>query len=172
MSIIDSSYINKLAFELLGPSFTVVVLLLIAFAILQKFIGRSAPNPYLYRIHESVMTKAEGRCFQALIGVVGNDFYVFPQLHLSTLIDHKVKGQNWGGAFRHINGKSIDFVLCDKSTLYPRLAIELDDWSHAREDRQERDKEVERILAYAKLPLLRITDTTDLYSKISAALST
>ena len=55
---------------------------------------------------------------------------MFPQVHLSALLDHKVKGQDWRIAFRHINGKSVDYVLCDKATLQPVYAIELDDYTH------------------------------------------
>jgi very-short-patch-repair endonuclease len=126
---------------------------------------------YDYRARDAVMTKAEMRCFLVLEELVGEDFYIFPQLHLPAILDHKVNGQNWRGAFRHIDEKSVDFVLCDKEHISPKLVIELDDWSHAREDRQERDREVERILAYAKLPLLRITDTQDLRSKILAKIT-
>jgi very-short-patch-repair endonuclease len=77
-------------------------------------------------------------------------------VHLPTLVDNKVVGQNWRGAFRHISEKSVDFVLCDKEYLSPKLAIELDDKTHERPERQERDREVERILQDAGVPLLRI----------------
>ena len=77
-------------------------------------------------------------------------------MHLPTLIDNKVVGQNWRAAFRHINGKSVDFVLCDKAYISPKLAIELDDKTHERPERQERDVEVERILQEAGVPLLRL----------------
>lgn len=69
---------------------------------------------------------------------------------------HAVKGQNWQGALSHINRKSVDFVLCDKSYISPKLAIELDDKSHQQEDRKTRDQELERILAEAGIPLLRL----------------
>jgi very-short-patch-repair endonuclease len=77
-------------------------------------------------------------------------------VHLPTLVDHKIVGQNWHGAFRHIDEKSVDFVLCDKEKISPILAIELDDKTHEHQARQERDKEVERILKEAGMPLLRI----------------
>lgn len=64
-------------------------------------------------------------------------------------------GQNWYGAYRHIDEKSVDFVLCNRSNLEPVLAIELDDNSHLRDDRIQRDEEVERILNQAELPLIR-----------------
>ena len=76
-------------------------------------------------------------------------------LPFPTLVEHKIKGQNWKGTLRHISEKSVDFVLCDKSFISPKLAIELDDKSHDRLDRIERDSEVERMLQEAEMPLLR-----------------
>ena len=46
--------------------------------------------------------------------------------------------------------------FCDKVYISSKLAIELDDKTHERPDRIERDSEVERILADAGMPLLRI----------------
>ena len=66
---------------------------------------------------------------------------------------HSLNYQNTG-----LSQKSVDFVLCDKTYLSPKLAVELDDKSHERTDRQERDVEVERILKEAGMPLLRIAN--------------
>jgi very-short-patch-repair endonuclease len=60
---------------------------------------------------------------------------------------------SWQGK---INSKHLDFVLCDHGSLAPRLAIELDDASHDRPERQERDRFLDSGLAAAGLPLLRI----------------
>ena len=102
------------------------------------------------------MTRAEHEFYNILINVVGHEYYLFPQVHLSAVVDNKVVGQNWKAAFSHINGKSLDFVLCDKAYISPRLAIELDDRTHERQERKERDEEVERILDEVGLHLLRI----------------
>jgi very-short-patch-repair endonuclease len=59
-------------------------------------------------------------------------------------------------AFRHINQKSLDFVACDKKYIRPLFAIELDDKTHNQPKRIERDKEVERILHGAGIPLIQI----------------
>lgn len=59
--------------------------------------------------------------------------------------------------FNRIQSKHIDFVLCDHDVVRPLLAIELDDSSHHRADRQDRDVFVDSALAVAGLPLLRIT---------------
>lgn len=125
---------------------------------------------YNYRRKQFFMTKPEHAFYKELVQLVGNDYFVFAQVHLPTIIDEKIVGQDWRASRAHINRKSIDFVLCDKEYISPKLAIELDDWSHARPDRQERDGEVERILAEAGMPLLRVTDTQGLAEKIRAKL--
>ena len=111
---------------------------------------------YNYKRKNFFLTRAEHECFDALVSAVGNEYLIFAQVHLPTLIDNKVVGQNWRAAFRHINGKSVDFVLCDKAYISPKLAIELDDKTHEQLERQERDIEVERILKEAGVPLLRL----------------
>jgi very-short-patch-repair endonuclease len=55
-----------------------------------------------------------------------------------------------------VDRKSVDFVLFDRNAVSPVLAIELDDSSHDREDRQERDAFVDGVLAKAGLPLLHV----------------
>lgn len=101
------------------------------------------------------MSKTESDFFIKLERVVSERYYVFPQVHLSAILDHRVKGQEWKYAFSHINGKSVDYVLCSRATLEPTYAIELDDYTHDKLDRRERDTEVERIFEAAHLPLVR-----------------
>lgn len=103
-----------------------------------------------------LMSRAEHEFFDILISIVGNEYHIFPQIHLPTILNHKVTGQNWRGAFRHIDEKSVDFVLCDKKYIKPLLVIELDDKTHQDPFRVERDLEVESILKEAEVPILRI----------------
>lgn len=110
---------------------------------------------YHYIHKDFIMTYAEAEFFRLLLQVVGDQYSVYPQVHLSAIIEHRVKGQNWKAAFSHINGKSVDFVVCDSNNFKPLVAIELDDKTHERPNRQTRDEEVERILIEAKLPLVR-----------------
>ena len=117
---------------------------------------------YRYFAKKYIMTQREGEFFKLLNETLGSKWYIVPQMHLSALLSHKVKGQNWKGAFRHINGKSVDFVLLSKETIKPICAIELDDSSHDRADRSARDEEVERIFKQAKIPLARFRKTDHL----------
>ncbi len=152
----------------------IVIVLFIALAILKAVVegGEEREKPkYRYTRKQFFLTRAEHEFYNALIAAAGDKYYVFAQVHLPTILDNKVKGQDWRAALAHINRKSVDFVLCDKAYISPKLAIELDDKSHGRPDRQERDKEVERILADAGVPLLRIEnkgrfDSADLAQRI------
>lgn len=138
---------------------SIIVAVIIMFSFLRgrfDFGSEDERRKYQYKRRNFFLTRAEHECYDALIQAVGNDFYIFAQVHLPTLVDNKIVGQNWSGAFRHISQKSVDFVLCDKAYISPKLAIELDDKTHERQERQERDREVERILKDAGLPLLRL----------------
>ena len=136
----------------------VAVVIIIAFVIEVLFGRRPQKAEYEYRKKDCIMTEAEHKCFNALEQAVGDRYYIFPQVHLPSILDHKIKGQKWVSAFFHISQKSVDFVLCDKEKMSPILAIELDDWSHNRPDRQERDREVEQIFKDAHMPILRLKD--------------
>lgn len=117
---------------------------------------------YSYVAKSHMMTRPEENFFITLNEIFSQKFYVFPQVHLSKLLNHKIKGQSFYGAFLHINGKSVDFVLCRKADLKPICAVELDDYTHNWDNRKTRDSEVERMFEKAKLPLIRISRPQDL----------
>lgn len=154
----------------------VVVLGAIFLFVESKTSINASKKGYKYKRKDFFMSRAEHECYDALIVAVGDKYYVFPQVHLPTLIDNKVVGQNWKGAFSHISQKSVDFVLCDKLYISPKLAIELDDKTHERQDRIDRDGIVERIFKEAGLPLLRLENRgrfnpTELLEKINTVLN-
>jgi very-short-patch-repair endonuclease len=138
----------------ISPTFWLIsILLLIVLFVVIAFLLPKEKAGYDYIKEEYVMSEPEQKCFNVFKEIIGERYYLFPQLHLDTFLKYKSFG-----AFRHINEKSVDFVLCDKQTFAPVLAVELDDRSHNRPDRQNRDREVERIMKTAEMPLLRIKE--------------
>lgn len=107
-----------------------------------------------YAKKKYLITIAEKKFFDALQEAVGDQYYIFPQIHLPSLLFINARGREWTSYFAKIRQKSVDFVLCDKQYLTPVLAIELNDSSHERLDRQERDGFVNKVFASAKIPLL------------------
>lgn len=156
----------------------IIVVVIVVIGVLVEILrGKEGePRKYQYKQKNFFMSRAEHDCYDALVVAVGEKYLIFPQVHLPSIVDNKVVGQNWRGAFRHISQKSVDFVLCDKSYLSPKLAIELDDRTHERQDRKDRDVEVERVLKDAGLPLLRLENhgrfnTNELLEKVNATLN-
>lgn len=116
---------------------------------------------YAYFAKKQIMTNAEKIFYEKLLARAGESHYIVPQAHLSTFIDHRTKGQHWKAAFSVINGKSVDFLMVEKATQKPVLAIELDDYTHSQPERVKRDRAVEEILRRANIPLERYSSYND-----------
>jgi hypothetical protein len=101
-----------------------------------------------------LLSKAEKDFYQILRTIVGHHT-VWAKVRLADLVTadkrHLLRKSN----FDHIKAKHIDFVICD-AALSPIVAIELDDLSHRRPDRVARDRDVNRILEIAELPIVRV----------------
>ena len=151
-------------------SWSIAIVMFIGIAYIFKGIGkikqvedsnennnRIKKSQYKYYAKSYVMTSRENECFKILNEIFSSKWFVVPQVHLSALLDYRVKGQNWNAAFRHINGKSVDFVLIGKESYKVICAIELDDSTHSKPDRIERDVEIERMFKEAGIPLARIS---------------
>ena len=65
------------------------------------------------------------------------------------------KGRGNRAALNRIESRHIDFLICQKDTLKPVVAIELDDKSHERPDRIKRDNFVNQLFDSTGLSLVR-----------------
>jgi very-short-patch-repair endonuclease len=81
------------------------------------------------------------------------DHIVLAQVQLSRVLGVK-KGFNIQAWNNRINRLSLDFLICEKDARVV-AAIELDDCTHARSDRQEADARKVKALTAAGVPLLR-----------------
>jgi hypothetical protein len=113
-------------------------------------------NRLPYKRKRYILTSAEYRFYKALRLATGDQFIIAPQVHLEDLVEVDHSEKNWRTYHNKIDRKSVDFVLFDKQTVVALLAIELDDSSHRRPDRQERDGFVNSIFASAGLKLLHV----------------
>jgi len=106
----------------------------------------------------NTLTNSEKFFYRFLEGlpIIRDNYYVFPQLSISKLVTlpDNLK-RNWA-LLNKIDRKSVDFVLFDRSTLNPVVAIELDGSSHDSFGRQERDEFVDQVFSTAGTPLIHI----------------
>jgi hypothetical protein len=93
-----------------------------------------------------------------LDAALGRSYRAFAQVRLAELANPvesanvRVRRQ----ALHAVMAKSIDFVICDVSTLDPVAAIEVDDRSHLAPERHVRDAFVNAVFAQIGVPLLRV----------------
>jgi hypothetical protein len=108
-----------------------------------------------YHVRDDFLSPAEFSFYRVLQGMMRDYFSICPKVALAELfyVDHPNENH---AAFGRIRQKRVDFVICDPTTMKPRFAIELDDSSHKREDRQERDEFVDKVFEAAGLPLVHI----------------
>lgn len=110
--------------------------------------------PYMEKSY--LLTRAEHEFFSILERAVSDQYYIFPQLALDKIVMLEGKGSLKGGYRNKIDQKSVDFVLFDKQNISPVLVIELDDYTHQRPERQERDGFVDRVLNHCNIPILHV----------------
>lgn len=115
----------------------------------------SGEVPLPYRRRDSFLSAAELNFFHALQLVVGKHFHLCAKVRIGDLLYVVNRNQNLGHANR-IERKHVDFVLCDPTSMQPKLVIELDDASHQRPDRQDRDRLVDSAFAAANFPILHV----------------
>ena len=116
---------------------------------------KKSPVNYHYERKDTVMSQAESAFFKRLEKVVEDRYYIFPQIHLSALMNNKTSGRYYKVAFQRINRRSVDYVLCDKATMKPVYAVELDDTTHDTDKRKYRGSLVGSLLLDIDLPLVR-----------------
>ncbi|MHB1416043.1 MAG: DUF2726 domain-containing protein [Chloroflexota bacterium] len=121
----------------------------------------SRPLEFPYRKRESLVSSAERQFYHQLRDVASaQGWAVFGKVRLEDLIEVRPGSANFNSHRGRIKARHIDFVLCKPESLAPLLAIELNDLSHNRPERQERDEFVERALLAAGLPILWIKGAT------------
>jgi hypothetical protein len=112
---------------------------------------------YPYRRQDEFLTAAERDFYRTLVPAVSDWAVVFAKVRLGDLFKTVTPDRKeWYRARNRIERKHVDFVLVDRETLQPLLGIELNDRSHQRKDRQERDRLVVNTFAAAELSLVGV----------------
>ena len=124
-------------------------------------------RPWPYTKRDKLLTPAELKFYHVLVQVLRHptdpagtpQCVIAMQVRVADVLRHK-GGQNAGGNWRKyqnkIDRKHFDFVLVKPDTTEIVCAIELDDASHRKKDRQERDAFLDEACEDAGLSLMRV----------------
>lgn len=131
--------------------FVVVVTLLLALI----FGGGGSPAHLPYELGRPLLSPAERSFFGVLEQAVAPQYRVLAKVRVADVIAPRkgLQPKQRAAAFNRIRAKHFDFVLCRADTLTVVAAVELDDSSHDREDRRQRDALLRGACFAAKLPL-------------------
>jgi hypothetical protein len=111
-----------------------------------------------YRISDDFLSPPELNFYRVLCAAAADWAVICPKVSLGDLFYSKSGDHGANISYMNrIKQKHVDFLLCDPKSMRPVIGIELDDASHQRPDRQERDSFVERVFETAELPLLRLS---------------
>jgi hypothetical protein len=92
--------------------------------------------------------------YRALRSAIGRDYLITFKVRAADLLS--CSEESWNAGFGYMVARHhLDFVLCDYGTTHILAAIELDDKSHEREQRQHRDAFLNEAFAAADIPLIR-----------------
>lgn len=109
--------------------------------------------PYIKKRY--LLSRNEREFYEILKESVNDNFLIFSKVRLGDIVIPKRTRLDWNSYFWQVTNKHVDFVLCTRYS-EPVLAIELDDHSHLKPDRIERDVFVNGVLKDSGLPLLRV----------------
>lgn len=142
---------------------TYILIIVIILLVIEKIINKKNNNNEseinieninyntLYIKKDYLLTQQELKFYKLIKMITDkNNLNIFSQVALYEIIKSKnIKD------FNKIKSKTIDFVITD-SNCKIKLCIELDDPTHIKENRQQRDKFIENLFNQLNIKLIRI----------------
>jgi very-short-patch-repair endonuclease len=104
------------------------------------------------------LSKAERSFYGVLADAVDGRGLIFAKVRVADVLAPR-KGLDrsaWTRAFNRISAKHFDFVICEPGDCSVQLAVELDDSTHSKGKRRDRDRFLDEACESAGLPLLRV----------------
>ena len=144
--------------------FVLVVIVVTAVALWRRVsrreggsLDRSAAVELPYERNLVLLSAAERSFLGVLEQALGEGYRVCPKVRVADAISVRrpLPRGEWQRAFNRISSKHFDFILCRSTDLEIACAVELDDSTHQRKDRQERDMFLGEVCSVSSLPLLR-----------------
>ena len=131
------------------------LVVIVVLAVLAKRGGSS--DEFTYEKNEPLFSPAERSFYGVLNQAVKDQAVVFGKVRVADVL-RPPKGMgrsNWQKAFNRISSKHFDYVICAPDTLSVLAVVELDDKTHSKGKRVERDRFLESACSGAGLALHR-----------------
>ncbi len=140
--------------------YAIIVVLIILFVVKKSSIKGVPQNENVtlpYKKRDDFLSASELSFYRILSTFLENKATICPKVAVKEIvfIGNGV-GKDYMKFFNYIAKKHVDFVLCDARTMQVICAVELDDKSHQREARKQRDAFIDRVFTTSQIPLFHI----------------
>jgi len=115
---------------------------------------RNDVEVFPFRVRDDFLSNAEISFYHVLQLELNGEGVICPKVSLAELF-FITDNKEFQRYFNMISRKRIDFLVCDPITMRPLYGVELDDQSHQKAARIQRDAFVEKLFSQAGIPLLR-----------------
>ena len=137
------------------------LIIIFVLAVIKALLGKSAqkaPTDFPYEKTDTLLTPAERSFFGVLEQALDGTARVFAKVRVGDIlkVSRGLNRSKYTSALNRINMKHVDFVICKNDDLSILGAIELDDRSHQKTARKQRDTFIDQAFTAAQVPLLRI----------------
>ena len=111
-----------------------------------------------YQAAPSLFSAAELKFLKALEQTVDKRIRVYAKVRIADVVKVRpgLNNSRFYRAFNAIACKHVDYVLCEADSCTIVAVVELDDRSHQRSDRRERDAFVDAVMQAAGIPILHV----------------
>lgn len=162
----QSSFLNDLIYNQAMPILWLGTVASVSIVILAAVLILLRSRPNIRQLHDRcgvvtyhgkpVLSDWEKRAIRTLMDQLSPDLHLCPQVRLADIVNvQSIDRAAWRSAFNRIASKSVDFVVMDLRNGTSIMVIELDDRSHSRPERRDRDALVNDVLRQASIPLVR-----------------
>lgn len=134
----------------------ILFILLITILLISKARNHNKPQAQLPYKPKKILSEAEQSFYLVMSNYI-TDAAIFPKVGLKEfLYIPGQKNKEYMSHWARISQKHVDFLICDKKTMYIYCVVELDDKSHERQSRVERDKFIDDAMEQAGIPIVHI----------------
>ena len=139
----------------------ILLALLVAVALALLVIKSVNTEEFPYELNKLVFSAAERSFYGVLKQAVGDEAVVLAKVRIADILrpSKGLNRSNWQKAFNRISSKHFDYVICSPDTLSVLSVVELDDKSHSKGKRSERDRFIEGASSAAGITLHRFKAT-------------
>jgi len=143
----------------LGIVVLFVVLVVVIGAVMLVSSKKTPAPTFPYQRETHLVSPAERSFLGVLEQAVGDQYRIMGKVRLADVIKVRfgMNGKGRQSASNRIQSKHVDFVVCTAKDLAVQYVVELDDQSHDRASRQDRDEFVDHALQAAGVPIFHFT---------------